>query len=108
MSLKIRGLLAVSIGVVLGLSLSLGSVVLADRDLKASSSLPWDEARLLAEVLERVKRDYVDNVDDAELIEAAIRGMSPISIPIPPTSTPRNTRRSGSARPATTPASGWR
>jgi len=75
MSLKTRGLLAVSIGVILGLSLSLGSVVLADRDVKATSNLPWDEARLLAEVLERVKRDYVDDVDDAELIEAAIRGM---------------------------------
>ena len=75
MSLKIRGLLAVTIGIVLGLSLSLGSVVLADRDANTSSSLPWDEARLLAEVLERVKRDYVDDVDDARLIEAAIRGM---------------------------------
>ena len=75
MSLKFRGLLAVSIGLVLGLTLSLGSVVLADRDVKSTSSLPWDEARLLAEVLERVKRDYVDDVDDARLIEAAIRGM---------------------------------
>jgi carboxyl-terminal processing protease len=75
MSLKIRGLLAVSIGIILGLSLSLGSVVLAERDAPASSSLPWDEARLLAEVLERVKRDYVDDVDDSRLIEAAIRGM---------------------------------
>ena len=75
MSLKTRGLLAVSIGLVLGLTLSLGSVVLAERDVKSTSSLPWDEARLLAEVLERVKRDYVDDVDDARLIEAAIRGM---------------------------------
>jgi carboxyl-terminal processing protease len=75
MSLKARGLLAVSIGLILGLTLSLGSVVLADREVKATSSLPWDEARLLAEVLERVKRDYVDDVDDAQLIDAAIRGM---------------------------------
>ena len=75
MSLKFRGLLAVSIGLVLGLTLSLGSVVLAERDIRSTSSLPWDEARLLAEVLERVKRDYVDDVDDARLIEAAIRGM---------------------------------
>ncbi len=74
MSLKIRGLLAVSIGVILGLSLGVGSGVLADREIR-DDSLPWEEARLLAEVLERVKRDYVENVDDAELIEAAIRGM---------------------------------
>jgi carboxyl-terminal processing protease len=74
MSLKIRGLLAVSIGVVLGLSLGLGSGVLAERQGQ-DDSLPWEQARLLAEVLERVKRDYVDSVDDAALLEAAIRGM---------------------------------
>jgi carboxyl-terminal processing protease len=75
MSLKVRGLLAVGIGTLLGLSLSLGSSVLADRDARESASLPWEQARLLAEVLERVKRDYVDDVDDERLIEAAIRGM---------------------------------
>ncbi|MEO1575319.1 MAG: PDZ domain-containing protein [Pseudomonadota bacterium] len=38
-------------------------------------TLPWDEARLLAEVLERVKRDYVESVDDRELVEAAVSGI---------------------------------
>jgi carboxyl-terminal processing protease len=75
MSLKVRGLLAVSIGTVLGLSLSLGSAVLAERQDQGRGDLPWEEARLLAEVLERVKRDYVDEVDDERLMEAAIRGM---------------------------------
>lgn len=75
MSLKVRGLLAVTIGTALGLSLSLGSSVLAGREDGHSDGLPWDEARLLAEVLERVKSDYVDEVDDQQLIEAAIRGM---------------------------------
>jgi carboxyl-terminal processing protease len=75
MPLKVRGLLAVAIGTLLGLSLSLGSAVLAERDARESANLPWEQARLLAEVLERVKRDYVDNVDDERLIEAAIRGM---------------------------------
>ncbi|MGD8745462.1 MAG: PDZ domain-containing protein, partial [Gammaproteobacteria bacterium] len=75
MSLKVRGLLAVTIGTVLGLSLSLGSAVLAGKDDQRPENLPWEQARLLAEVLERVKSEYVDEVDDERLIEAAIRGM---------------------------------
>jgi carboxyl-terminal processing protease len=75
MSLKVRGLLAVTIGTVLGLSLSLGSAVLAGKDDQRPENLPWEQARLLAEVLERVKGEYVDEVDDERLIEAAIRGM---------------------------------
>lgn len=73
-SLMLRGLLAVWLGVVLGLSVSLAPTVLADRQA-GPETLPWEDARLLAEVIERVKRDYVDSVDDHELIEAAIRGM---------------------------------
>ncbi len=60
----------------LGLTISLGGGVLAERQVKRPpDSLPLDEARLLAEVLERVRRDYVEVVDDRELIESAIRGM---------------------------------
>lgn len=73
-ALLLRGLLAVWLGVVLGLSVGLAPLVLAERDASAES-LPWDDARLLAEVIERVKRDYVDQVEDHDLIEAAIRGM---------------------------------
>ncbi len=74
MSLKIRGILVLVVGTMLGLSLSLGGGVLADRT-ETDDDLPWEEARLLAEVMERVKRDYVDAVDDRRLMEAAIRGM---------------------------------
>lgn len=76
MSLKVRGLLAVVIGLSLGIPLTLGSVVLAERrPAESVDALPWEEARLLAEVLERVREDYVEPVDDERLIEAAIRGM---------------------------------
>ncbi|CAN5187233.1 proteolytic complex protein CptA [soil metagenome] len=76
MSLRTRSVLVLVIGTVLGLSLSIGGGVLAERGgPEASETLPWEEARLLAEVLQRVKRDYVEQVDDHELIEAAIRGM---------------------------------
>ena len=37
--------------------------------------LPWEQARLFAEVYERIKREYVDDVDDKQLMEKAIRGM---------------------------------
>lgn len=72
--LILRGLLAVLLGFVLGVTLSVAPGVLADKR-PVADELPWEEARLLAEVLERVKRDYVDQVDDRELVEAAIRGM---------------------------------
>ena len=40
-----------------------------------STALPWEEARQFAEVYERIKREYVDDVDDRALMEKAIRGM---------------------------------
>ncbi|MBA3563048.1 MAG: S41 family peptidase [Gammaproteobacteria bacterium] len=76
MSLRARSVLVLVIGTVLGLSLSFGGGVLAERGgPETDETLPWEEARLLAEVLQRVKRDYVEQVDDHDLIEAAIRGM---------------------------------
>ncbi len=47
----------------------------ADETLSPSSTLPWEQARLFAEVYERIKREYVDEVDDKQLMEKAIRGM---------------------------------
>lgn len=41
----------------------------------AANNLPWEEARMFAEVYERIRREYVDDVNDHELIEKAIRGM---------------------------------
>jgi carboxyl-terminal processing protease len=39
------------------------------------ASLNWQEASLFAEVYERIKREYVDDVDDHALMEKAVRGM---------------------------------
>ena len=74
MSLTLRSALVLGFGAALGLTLSLGAGVLAERNT-AEDTLPWDEARLLAEVLERVKQEYVEPVDDSVLIESAVRGM---------------------------------
>ena len=75
MSLKTRGILVVIIGTAMGLSLSLGGGVLAKRDKLESGELSWEQARLVAEVMQRVKQNYVEPVDDNVLLESAIRGM---------------------------------
>jgi carboxyl-terminal processing protease len=66
--------LTLIVGTTLGFALSVGTGVLAQRET-ASPSLPWDEARLLAEVLERVRQEYVEPIDDRQLIEGAVRGL---------------------------------
>ena len=75
MSLKTRGILVVIVGAVLGLSLSLGGALLNQQQRALPEDLTWEQARLFAEVMERVKRDYVDPIDDRTLVESAIRGM---------------------------------
>ena len=75
MSLKTRGILVVVIGSILGFSLSLGGASLSGRGELTTKELSWEQARLFAEVMERVKRDYVDPIDEAQLLESAVRGM---------------------------------
>jgi carboxyl-terminal processing protease len=85
MSQRARLVLALSIGLLLGLSLSVTERVLADRGSSeptqlirmttGGTTLPWKDARLLAEVMQRVKDDYVDTVSDHQLFQNAIRGM---------------------------------
>jgi carboxyl-terminal processing protease len=66
--------LLLAVGIAIGLSLGLAHGVLADKPA-AGADLPWQDARMLAAVLERVKHDYVNPVDDHQLLQAAIRGM---------------------------------
>ncbi len=75
MSLKTRAILVVVIGVVMGFSLSLGGSVMNKQPEPEAEQLAWEQARLFAEVMERVKRDYVEPIEDSELLESAIRGM---------------------------------
>ena len=87
MSTRSRTLIALVAGVAFGFSASLTSGVLAehpssnanaatqDKGGSNPAALPWEEARLFAEVYERIKREYVDDVDDHALMEKAIRGM---------------------------------
>jgi len=75
MSLKVRAILVVVIGTVMGLSLSIGGGLLANGPAPVEAELAWENARLFAEVMERVKQDYVEPLDDSRLLESAIRGM---------------------------------
>jgi carboxyl-terminal processing protease len=67
--------LLLAVGIAIGLSLGIAHGVLADKPAAAGADLPWQDARMLAAVLERVKHDYVNPVDDHQLLQAAIRGM---------------------------------
>jgi len=75
MSLKVRAVLVVVIGLVLGLALSVGGGLVDAGTPPSKTELTFEQAQLFAEVLDRVKRDYVEPVDDATLLESAIRGM---------------------------------
>lgn len=69
--------LVLGAGVVMGVTLGVGTSVLADRDTVnyAAASLPLDDLRTFSEVFGKVKQDYVEEVEDKKLLEGAIRGM---------------------------------
>ena len=81
MSTRSRTLIALVAGAVFGFSAALTGGALAQKPQNSSqppaggAALPWEEARQFAEVYERIKREYVDDVDDHALMEKAIRGM---------------------------------
>jgi carboxyl-terminal processing protease len=71
-------LIALCAGAVFGFSGAIAGDVRAEHREDGPSTpatLPWEQARLFAEVYERIKREYVDEVDDKALMEKAIRGM---------------------------------
>jgi carboxyl-terminal processing protease len=57
----------------LGVFGAISPAVSADADQRAE--LPLEELRAFSEAYARIKRDYVDQVDDKSLIENAVRGM---------------------------------
>ncbi len=78
--MSIRSVILLIAGAIFGFCGALTSGVLAEHSIEpgapaAPAVLPWQEASLFAEVYERIKRDYVEEVDDHLLMERAVRGM---------------------------------
>lgn len=64
--------IALIVGFAAGVAAAFGTAVFAALD---GAGLPWDEVRLLTDVLQRVRQDYVDPVEDQQLLESAARGV---------------------------------
>jgi carboxyl-terminal processing protease len=83
MNPRARLLLVLLTGVLVGALLSVGGGVLAERAPTAPAAtaaapvtvLSWEDARLLAEVMQRVRDNYVDSVDDHKMLQDALRGL---------------------------------
>lgn len=90
----LKKIMWIGTGTLLGAMIAVGTTVWADQEQavtpteRAALSLPLKELRAFVEVFERVSHDYVDSVDDKELLEGAISGMlsnlDPHSAYLPP------------------------
>ncbi len=72
---KTRNILLLLMGLVLGVSLTIGQSVFAERDNANVNALPLEELRAFTEVFANIKNNYVEDTTDKELLENAIRGM---------------------------------
>ena len=75
------GILALTVGAALGVALSIAVAVRPERAAAPavapmSGALPTDDSRLLAEVMERVKGEYVDPIDERKLLQHALHGVA--------------------------------
>lgn len=76
MSFKVRSILVVVVGTTLGLTIAIGGTLI--REYARPRPTPHDVdpyVELLADVMRRIQREYVDSVDRKTLVESAIRGM---------------------------------
>src|SRR5690348_10062878 len=81
MALTLRGVVLLLTGTVLGFGLALSNPVWntfsarAKAAPAAATDPSIESAALVAEVIDRVRREYVDKIDDKRIVEAAIRGI---------------------------------
>ncbi|MCP5124302.1 MAG: S41 family peptidase [Gammaproteobacteria bacterium] len=75
MSAVTRYSLALALSFLAGISLTTVYAVRAEKSVAPESQLPLDELRTFTSVLDAVKQDYVESIEDKDLLENAIRGM---------------------------------
>ena len=68
----LRGLTVLGAGTALGVLLSVGQGVLAEKD---GGALPLEDLRTFTEIFAKIKNDYVEPIEDRTLLENAIKGM---------------------------------
>ncbi len=74
MTIRSKPFTLLAAGTVLGISLTMGHNVVGARD-NSSDVLPLEQLRTFSDVFARIKRNYVEDVSDEDLLEHAIRGM---------------------------------
>jgi carboxyl-terminal processing protease len=67
--------LVLAAGIFIGAGATLTQGVLADKTAKGGDTLPFRDLQTFVEILNRVKSDYVEPVEDKTLLENAVRGM---------------------------------
>ncbi len=72
-----RNTLILGLGLLLGVMLALGQGVLAEKKNSrySTQTIPLEDIRSLSEVFGKIKQNYVEEVEDKELLENAIRGL---------------------------------
>ncbi|WP_420467281.1 S41 family peptidase [Panacagrimonas sp.] len=74
MSHRFRTSLALAAGVLIGVGITLTDGVFANKD-KSTEPLPLKDLQVFVEILNRIKSDYVEPIEDKVLLENAVRGM---------------------------------
>ena len=75
MTEKRRVAVVFTLGLALGVGMTIYSSVFAGSNKNAATPLPLEDLRAFTEVFGKVKSDYVESVDDKDLLEHAIKGM---------------------------------
>jgi len=70
MTIRSKPITLMAAGAILGVTLALGHGVVGARD-NSNDVLPLDQLRTFSDVFARIKRNYVEEVSDEELLEHA-------------------------------------